>query len=50
MDNTNDNPRTEPQEQYVPRPRWQVWAARLGVVLFLILIAAQLLQIAGGGL
>ena len=40
----------EEQEHYVPRPAWQVWAARIGVV---IVIAAFLLycwQIAMGGI
>ena len=36
------------QEIYVPRPAWQVWMARVGLVLFLLLIAYQLWQIAGG--
>ncbi len=34
---------------YVPRPAWQVWAARAGVVIALILVAVQILTIAGGG-
>ena len=36
------------QESYVPRPAWQVWMARVGLVLFLLLIAYQLWQMAGG--
>ena len=24
------------QEEYVPRPRWQVWAARIGLVVFIL--------------
>ena len=36
------------QEGYVPRPAWQVWMARVGLVLFLLLIAYQIWQIAGG--
>ena len=27
----------EPCEGYVPRPRWQVWGARLALVVFLLL-------------
>lgn len=40
----------EPQEGYVPRPAWQVWGARIGLVLFLMIVAYQILSIAGGGL
>ena len=35
---------------YVPRPAWQVWAARLGLVLAIAFVIYQLLTIAGGGL
>ena len=38
------------QEAYVPRPMWQVWGARIGLVLFLIFVAYQILTIARGGL
>ena len=24
------------QESYIPRPRWQVWAARLALVIFIL--------------
>ena len=41
----------EPQEQgYQPRPIWQVWCARIGLVLFLLVVVYQVLSIAGGGL
>ena len=44
MDNeTQDN-------GYVPRPAWQVWAARLGLVFAIAFVIYQLLTIAGGGL
>ena len=35
---------------YVPRPKWQVWGARVGAVLFACFIVYQILCIAGGGL
>ena len=38
------------QEHYVPRPMWQVWGARIGLGLFLIFVAYQILAIATGGL
>lgn len=34
---------------YEPRPLWQVWAARAGLVLFLIFVVYQILTIAFGG-
>ena len=37
-----------PETEYAPRPTWQVWAARVGLVIFLLIVAAQCLQIAGG--
>ena len=33
METENKIPEEQPQEGYVPRPAWQVWAARLGLVL-----------------
>jgi hypothetical protein len=52
MENTNEHNRFEetPDEGYVPRPAWQVWCARIGLVLFLLIVAYQILSIAGGGL
>lgn len=42
---------TETKEDvYVPRPAWQVWAARVGVALAIAFVIYQLLAIAGGGL
>ena len=40
----------EVQEQYVPRPAWQVWAARVGLVLFILFVIWQILTIARGGM
>ena len=38
-----------PQEEgYTPRPAWQVWGARAGLVLFILFVIYQILQIAGG--
>ena len=39
-----------PEEGYTPRPAWQVWAARIGLVLFIGFVIFQYLQIARGGL
>ena len=38
------------QKGYVPRPAWQVWAARIGLAAFIGIVIAQILQIAGGKL
>ena len=38
------------EESYIPRPVWQVWGARIGLVIFIGFVILQLLQIAGGGL
>ena len=35
---------------YTPRPAWQVWGARIGLVFFILFVLYQILQIAGGGL
>lgn len=40
----------EEHEHYVPRPWWQVWGARIVLVLFLALVAAYYVKIARGGL
>lgn len=37
-------------EGYEPRPTWQVWAARGGLVLFILFVIYQLLCISRGGL
>ena len=34
---------------YVPRPAWQVWAARIGLVVFLIFLALYYINILRGG-
>lgn len=38
------------EEGYVPRPAWQVWAARIGLVIFIGFVILELITIAGGGL
>ena len=40
---------TEEQETYVPRPAWQVWGARVGLVLFILFVIYQMIHIATGG-
>ena len=40
----------EHQEGYEPRPAWQVWGARIGLALFILLVIGQIVNIAWGGL
>ena len=39
-----------PEEGYIPRPKWQVWGARIGVVLIVVLVILYYITIARGGL
>ena len=49
MENQEELEEQLPQEEgYQPRSPRQVWAARVGLVLFLLFVAYQILQIAGG--
>jgi hypothetical protein len=48
MENENQNlPQHEP---YKPRPWWQVWGARIGLVIFLGIVAMTVLLLMRGGL
>ena len=40
----------EEAPKYVPRPAWQVWGARIALVLFILMILMYYLKIARGGL
>lgn len=46
---TNDEQQEQPRP-YVPRPAWQVWAARVGLVIVIISVILYYLHIANGGL
>ena len=37
------------QEPYIPRPAWQVWAARIGLVVFILGVIAYYLNVFRGG-
>lgn len=45
-----DNQEELQQEGYVPRPAWQVWGARVGLVIFILFVIYQYIAIARGGL
>ena len=50
MDEMKENQLPEEENQgYNPRPAYQVWMARLGLVLMIIFVIYQLLTIATGG-
>ena len=53
-ENMEKQPQKEAAEEervgYVPRPAWQVWLARIALVLFLIIVFGQIYRIARGGL
>ncbi len=40
----------EQPRQYVPRPAWQVWGARVGLVVFILFVIYQYVCVARGGL
>ncbi len=44
------NKMEQQEEGYEPRPAWQVWMARAGLVFFVLFVIWQLVQIATGGL
>lgn len=47
----NKNPEQTPQQEgYVPRPAWQVWGARVGLVIFIAFVIFEVVTIARGGL
>ncbi len=48
MEEQNQQPQQEPV--YTPRPAYQVWAARIGVVIVILAVILYLYQIATGGM
>ena len=36
------------EKGYEPRPAWQLWAARIGLVLFILLVILQIVQMVRG--
>lgn len=41
---------SEESPNYAPRPAWQVWAARIGLVIFLGFLVMYYVNISKGGL
>ena len=52
MDNENLEQTEQSQEErgYTPRPAWQVWSARIALVLFIALILMYYVNMMRGGL
>ena len=48
---TEETPVVEeaPKEGYVPRPWWQVWGARVALVLFILLLILYYVNLMRGG-
>jgi hypothetical protein len=46
----NEELEQQSQSGYTPRPRWQVWLARVAVVIMIISIALYYWHIASGGM
>ena len=40
----------EKQAGYAPRPAWQVWCARVGLVVFILFVIYQYVCVLRGGL
>ena len=49
IDNFEGQEEPEVQEVYTERPRWQVWLARIGLVIFILFVLYQIFTIATGG-
>ena len=51
MDEQRKDERTETQNTgYTPRPAWQVWAARIGLAVFIAFLVMYYLNVFRGGL
>lgn len=47
--NVQEEPKEEQPEVYVERPSWQVWLARIGFVIFILIVLYQIFYLATGG-
>ena len=46
----NENQKLPPESGYTPRPAWQVWAARIGLAVFVIFLILYYINILRGGM
>ncbi len=49
-ENLEQLPEEEERNVYVPRPRWQVWLARVCLVLFIAVIIMYYINMLRGGI
>ena len=49
MENIPENEDHGTAERYVPRPAWQVWAARIGLAAFIVISILYYCRLMGGG-
>ena len=49
MDEMREKPESQ-EEGYTPRPAYQVWMARVGLVFMILFVIYQILSIATGGM
>ena len=50
MDEQKDLQQETEQPVYTPRPKWQVWLARVALALFILLVIAYYINIMRGGM
>ena len=49
MEDKMENGKQE-EQGYVPRPAWQVWGARIALVLFIFVVIYQFMAMVTGGM
>ena len=49
MDEKHESPESR-EDVYTPRPAYQVWLARVGLVFMILFVIYQILSIATGGM
>lgn len=47
--NEQQNEQVQKDEGYVERPAWQLWGARIGLVIFIAFVILQIVEIYRGG-
>ncbi len=50
MENEQLDSELQEQPPYTPRPRWQVWTARVAVLVFIILLILYYVNLFRGGI
>ena len=50
MDEHFNQETPEPEQTYVPRPAWQIWLARIALVVFILFLIMYYINIFRGGM